>query len=416
MKRQSVALFLETSSGYSRGLLRGITAYVRDCANWSVVLIEVERGSLPPNWLRTWNGDGIIARIETRNVAEFFRGIQIPLIDLSETRYVKEAVWSQTDDAAIAALAAAHFIERRYGNIAFCGDPGFAWSRNRQERFADVVGTEGFQYFAFEATHRYADGFSWDDESNRMREWLQRLPKPVGIFCCYDFLARQVLDVCLNSKLRVPEAVAVLGVDDDALICELADPPLSSVTLDTHAAGYRAAELLHEIMRSGDADSKINKQANKLGRQTREIGAGTDVPSTLEAPLVVRPLGVRLRESTDTVAIPDAEVAKALTFIRENATSNIFIEDVLASTSLSRRVFEYRFKKFVGRSPHDEIQRLRLNLAKRLLAGGNLPVGEIARRAGFKHGEYLTSVFRRSQGMTPTQFRRVMNRESSIRD
>jgi LacI family transcriptional regulator len=416
MIRLSVALFLEASSGYSRGLLRGITTYVRERADWSVVLVDAERGSLPPQWLKAWSGDGIIARIETRGVAEFFKGIEIPIIDLSETRYLEEVVWSKTDDAAIASLAASHFTERKFRNIAFCGDPGFAWSRARQEQFAEIVRASCCNYGTFDATHRYATEFNWESECSRLKAWLQSLPKPVGVFCCYDFLARQVLDACRESKLAVPETVAVLGVDDDALICELADPPLSSIAQDTAAAGYEAASLLDAMMKSG----RRGRTSGKLGHGVRPRSGETifrDVfHGSCDTPLVVRPLSVRMRDSTDTFALPDAEIAKALHFIRQNATKHIFVEDLLASTGLSRRVFEYRFKKFVGRTPHDEIQRVRLNLVKRLLAESNLSVGEIAMRAGFKHGEYLTSVFRRSEGVTPTHYRRIENSNRGTRN
>lgn len=416
MNRLSVALFLEASSGYSRGLLEGITTYVKERADWSVVLVDAERGSLPPQWLKAWSGDGIIARIETRGIAEFFKGIVIPIIDLSETRYLEEVVWSKTDDAAIASLAASHFTDRNFRNIAFCGDPGFAWSRARQKQFAEIVRASCFSYVTFEATHRYAAEFNWESECSRMKAWLQSLPKPVGVFCCYDFLARQVLDACRESKLAVPEAVAVLGVDDDALICELADPPLSSIAQDTAAAGYEAAALLDAMMKSARRGRARDKFGHGVRPRSGETISRDVFHGSCDTPLVVRPLSVKIRDSTDTFALADPEIAKAMHFIRHNSTKHIFVEDVLASTSLTRRVFEYRFKKFVGRTPHDEIQRVRLNIVKRLLAESNLSVGEIAMRAGFKHGEYLTSVFRRTQGMTPTHYRRFADSKRPTRD
>jgi LacI family transcriptional regulator len=197
-----------------------------------------------------------------------------------------------------------------------------------------------------------------------------------------------------------------LGVDDDALVCNLAKPPLTSIAQDTYSAGYSAAQLLDRLMilQQQRGGSKVQRRSM---RQGYDNGAGDGgYENAAEVPIVVKPLGVITRESTDTIAIEDIEVAGALQYIRRNFRQRLSVSDVLQTCSLSRRSMDYRFKKLVGRTPHEEIQRVRLNHVKQLLATTRLPITMIARRAGFAHGEYMTAVFRRVEGTTPTKYRR----------
>jgi LacI family transcriptional regulator len=186
-----------------------------------------------------------------------------------------------------------------------------------------------------------------------------------------------------NSILRLRSVVscevAVLGVDDDHLVCELSKPTLSSVMPDTKRTGYEAASLLDRMM--------DGEQVNT------------------DQPLITQPLGIRVRESTDTLAIEDEEVAKALQYIRRHATANIRVTDILRQVSLSRRALERRFKKWIGHTPHEEIQRVRINRIKQLLSETELSIHEIAERAGFEYHEYMAAAFKRETGVTPTEFR-----------
>jgi LacI family transcriptional regulator len=199
------------------------------------------------------------------------------------------------------------------------------------------------------------------------------------VFACYDILAQQFLDACRDARIAVPEEVAVLGVDNDPVLCELCDPPLSSVIPDTHRTGYLAAELLDRGM------------------------AGEDVP-----PVAYRipPLGIQTRQSTDVLAIDDKAIADAVRLIRRQACEGLTVTDLVRRIPLSRRVLERRFARYMGRSPHAEILRVKLNRVKQLLTETDLPIRAIARRAGFEHPEYLTVAFRRETGLTPQAFRR----------
>jgi len=212
-----------------------------------------------------------------------------------------------------------------------------------------------------------------------MANWLARLPKPIGIMACYDIRAQQLLDLCRELDIAVPEQVAVIGVDNDRLLCDLASPPLSSVIPNAHRSGYEAASLLDSLMQ------------------------GVNVPAVAH---LIKPLGVEARQSTNILAIDDPDVAKALRFIREHANEGINVSDVLRNVPISRRVLEHRFRQCLGRSPHEEILRLKVQRIRQLLQESDLSLQEIALQTGFEHVEYLSTVFKRETGSSPRAFRK----------
>ncbi len=382
MTRRSVALLIETSNGYCRGLLEGIIEFARHRADWSIHLNEQERGATPPEWLWSWQGDGIIARIETDQIGRRLKELTIPIVDLSAARHLIGIPWADTEDRAIVRLAVEHFQEREFTNIAYCGDPGFAWSNSRRDHFQSLTQKLRCHFFEHQVTHRYDAGYQLDHVKRDIANWLQQLPRPIAIMACYDFLAQQILDVCRSLQISVPEEVAVLGVDDDHLLCELSEPTLSSVIPDTRRTGYEAAELLERMMNREHVD--------------------------VHRPLITQPLGVHQRQSTDTIAIDDPDVARTLSYIRRNACLNIRVADVLTQTGLSRRALEHRFVQLVGHTPHEEIHRVRMERIKTLLAETDASVHEISRRAGFEYPEYMAGAFKRSIGLSPTEYREQM--------
>ena len=163
-KRRSVALLVETSNAYSRGLLEGVIAYVKQHSNWSMFVNEQERGADPPKWLTKWKGHGVIARIETDNIARAIKKIGIPVVDLSAARHVPDIPWADTDDRAIAELAVEHFVERGFSNLAYCGDPSFKWSDARCQRFSEIVNERKLSLHTYQAISRYDAAFTLDRE------------------------------------------------------------------------------------------------------------------------------------------------------------------------------------------------------------------------------------------------------------
>ncbi|MBX3438372.1 MAG: XylR family transcriptional regulator [Planctomycetaceae bacterium] len=376
--RYSVALLIETSNGYARGLLEGIIDYVHRHEAWSIYLPEQERGARPPNWLSRWKGDGLIARIETEDVARVVRRSRLPAVDVSAARRVPGIPWVETDDRAIARLAAEHLLQRGFRQLGFCGDPGFNWSLWREEYFKRIVEDAGCECYLHQSLPVTQPGYSWNREKRRLAQWVSRLPRPIGIMACYDIKAQQLLDVCRELNVAVPEEIAVVGVDNDRLLCDLASPPLTSVIPNTHRTGYEAAELLDRLM----AGKRVKVEAH-----------------------LIEPLGVQVRQSSDTLAIDDPEIAAAVRFIREYATTGINVSDVLQRVPLSRRVLESRFRRIVNRTPHEEMMRVRIERVKRLLTDTTISLAAIAARTGFEHVEYLSVAFKREVGQTPRQYR-----------
>jgi len=282
MPRRSVALLIETSNSYSRGVLEGIAQYARHHERWSIFLPEQERGGRPPRWLGQWKGDGFIARIETDEIAGALRRTKLPVVDVSAARHLPDIPWVETDDAAIAELAIKHLLDRGFRNLAYCGDPGFNWSKWRRDNFRNLAESAGVTAHLYDSLSRNDPKYSWNRERRGLAKWLSGLPRPVGIFACYDIQAQKILEVCRELGIAVPEQVAVLGVDNDALLCELADPPLSSVICNTHRTGFEAAALLDQMMDGEQIDA---------------------------VPLLVAPLGIQTRQSTDILAIEDPDVA-----------------------------------------------------------------------------------------------------------
>ena len=243
-----VALLVETSNSYARGILRGVVDYAREHGRWSVYLGEHRRGDQPPPWLERWDGDGVIARIENGRIARAVARCGRPAVDVSAARLLPELPWVETDDRAIAAMAADHLLGCGLRQFGYCGDGQFNWSNWRRDHFRACLRRKGYDCAVYQAP---PGGNDWEREEDDLAGWLRALPKPAGVMACYDIRGRQVLDACRRGGIRVPDEVAVIGVDNDELLCELSDPPLSSVRPDTRRTGYRAAQLLNRLMNGG---------------------------------------------------------------------------------------------------------------------------------------------------------------------
>lgn len=376
--RPSVALLIETSNAYARGLIDGIVAYQREHEMWSIYVGEHVRGARPPAWLRTWKADGIIARIETEAIAAVVRRINVPAVDVSAARKTSDMPWVETDDRKLAQLAARHLIDRGFTSLAYCGEPHFNWSNWREQHFVRSAEQAQCKCYVFEGKSANDKGYSWARERRRLSSWLRQLPKPIGVMACYDFKGQQLLDVCRELDIAVPEQVAVIGVDNDARLCRLCTPPLSSVIPDSRGAGYKAAHILDRMMRG------------------EEVGAEG---------VLISPLGIAERQSSEVTAIEDPDVAVALRYIREHACNGISVADVLKAVPLSRRMLERRFQKLVRRTPRAEIIRIRMERASRLLRETDWSLARIANHAGFADATNLSAVFKKQICISPREYR-----------
>ncbi len=379
---RKVALLVETSNAYARELLHGVRAWLREHGGWTIALGEAGRGAPPPAWLSGWNGDGIIARIETPAIAKAVAATRLPAVDLSAARLLPNLPWLETHDRAVARVAAEHLRERGFQHFAYCGDPRFNWSRWRGDAFVAQLASQGHDCAVFATKEISGNGgaqpVELEKDTAELARWIRKLPKPLAIFAAYDIRGLQVLEVCRRLELHVPDEVAVLGVDNDELLCDLADPPLSSVMPDVRRTGYEAAALLDRMMRG---EKVLNE-----GR-------------------LFEPRGVAVRQSTDVVAVTDRHIATAVRYIRLHACEGIGVADVVKQVPMSRRVLETRFRKLLGCSPHDQILKVKLDRVKQLLSETDLPLVAIADKTGFAHVEYLSVAFKKNVGLTATEFR-----------
>jgi LacI family transcriptional regulator len=375
---RSVALLVETSNHYGRELLHGIRDWVRQHGPWTLHLTAQGRGGTPPPWLAQWQGHGIIARIETPVIEAAVRAVGVPVVNVSAAGLAPEFPRITSDSAALTDLAIRHLRERGFRQFAFCGEARLAWSRTHEANFVRQLSALGHTCAVFPSEE--ADFADRRREWRKLARWIESLPRPVGVMACYDVRGQLVLDVCRELGVKIPDEVAVIGQHNDELLCNLCDPPLSSVIPNPRRSGWEAADLLDRLLR---------------GRKARKL--------TVEIP----PLGVATRQSTDVVAVADRQIAAAMRFIREHAGENIGVTDVLRAVPMSRTLLERKFKQFLGFTPYEQIQRTRLERARDLLTSTDLAVGEIASRAGFSSPEYLSAAFKAGTGLSPREYRRA---------
>ena len=377
-----VALIVDAAKPYDRKIIGGVAQYVKERGDWSLYVEEDPLQKLPD--LRCWQGHGIIANFDDRKVAAAVRGLKTPVVGVGggfgwydpESRIPYFA----SDDQAVAQLAADHLLERGFRRLAFYGYPRTRinqWSENRSRAFLQRAHDAGIAcsiYAGRQETVR-----RWSELQRELIAWVQSLEKPVGLMACNDVRARHVLEACRAIGLRVPEDIAVIGVDNDEVICDLTNPPLSSVEQGAQRMGYEAAALLDRLMD---------------GRKTQPLR------------FVVQPVGVIARQSTDILAIEDPDVATAVRYIREHACRGIQIGDVVKQVGVSHSTLKNRFKATLGRTLHAEIQRVQIDRAKQLIAETDLPLKQVAVQAGFQYVQYLNRLFHKRVGQTPAQLRR----------
>lgn len=378
-----VALLIETSREYGRGVLRGIVRYARLHGPWAFYVTPGDLEQALPE-MKHWGGTGIISRIETPRVAQAILATGLPVValDLSEKQLAEGNPLSQipelvTDSYHAAQLAAIHLVERGFRNYAFVGIADRIWSKRRRDSFVKHIKQAGYNVHIYEPPKNKQDR-EWGREQKFMAEWLRKLPKPIGLMACNDDRGREVLEACRAANVGVPEEVAVVGVDNDELLCELANPALSSVVLNAEHGGFEAAALLDRLM---------------SGRQT--------TPERIS----VEPLQVVTRMSTDVVALEDIEVAHAIRYINENSGQSIRVKDIIHTLGISRRTLEIRFRRAIGKSMNERIQQAHLERAKKLLLETDLPLPKVAEASGYNSTSYLAVVFHEAFGMTPAKFR-----------
>jgi len=375
--RPSVALVVETHSRIGREMLKGIGRFLRTHAAWDTYVAAEGGGPLPAG-LRNWQGDGVIATIPSCEIEKHYIDLGVPVVNVSAVEQMEQIASVLSQDQAIGRMGAEHFIERGFRDLAYFGLPEIWYSHRRGEGFAQAACEEGFDPIIYD--HPPLREEDWPRWRADARDWLATLPTPIGVMACDDNQGRTLLAVCREMGLRVPEDVAILGVDNDDVLCELCTPPLSSIEIGGEARGFEAASLLAKLL-------------EKRPSPTR--------------PLEIPPQRVETRQSTDVLELDDREVALAIRYIRSHAHRPINVSDLLDVVSISRKSLEIRFAESLGKSPGQVIRQAHLRRAKMLLTDTDYPLAEIAKRAGLRSAKTLCELFRRYEDMTPTDYRRT---------
>lgn len=374
-----VALIIETSKMYGREILLGIGRYLVVHGAWSIFTHERGQDDADPSWLANWKGDGIITRSMDFKLCRRAHQHGIPVVSLRHLFDEPEFPTVFPDQRLIGERVAEHFITRGFRHFGYCGVAGNkAWERRRFAAFTDMVKAQGGDCTEYKPTYMADAEKNWEREQAAMIAWLKRLPKPVGIMTAHDSQGVQLLDACRRAGIRVPDEVAVVSVDNDPVLCELASPPLSSLDQNAQKLGFEAAALLDRLMRGEKVET---------------------------ANYFFEPGEVVTRQSSDVVTVKDANVSKAIRFIRENGCRKINGTNIAAAAGQSRRALEKKFRAYTGRTPMEEVNSIRLRRLKQLLTETDLVLPAVAERSGFNYQEYMSRFFKKHTGLSPGAYR-----------
>lgn len=375
-----VALIIETSKAYGREILLGISRYLKLHGAWSIFTQERGQNDPDPPWLARWDGDGIITRSLDFKQCRRARKRGIPIVSVRHLFDRPEFPTVFPDQAVIGERIARHFISRGFRHFGYCGVAGYKlWERRRRAAFTRQVEECGGDWQEYKPTYMSDAEMNWEEEQEALIEWLEKLPKPAAIMTAHDSQGVQILDACRRAGLTVPDEIAVVSVDNDPVLCELASPPLSSLDQNAQKLGFEAAALLDRMMQ-GESIEPAN--------------------------YYFEPGEIVTRQSSDIVAVKDPNVAKAVRFIRENAFGEISSKAIAHAAGVSRRALEKKFRASTGHTPMEEAQAIRLRRIKELLVESTCILPDIAEQCGFTYHEYMSRFFKKHTGLTPGSYRK----------
>ena len=386
-----ILLLTDFSSGYSRNLLKGIVRYSKEVGNWSFQRMPLyyrmlygENGVV--EWAKKWQADAIIAQLSDVNI-ELLNDLNIPII-VQNYRDRNKAVSNLTGDYFnTGVMAAKFFLNRGYRNFAFYGFKGAIWSRERADGYSHEIEKQGYKLAVLENDNK--DKEEWSYNHTVLGNWLQSLPKPVALFACDDHFALQISETCNVYNINVPDDIAILGVDNDDLLCNISDPSLSSIVLDVENGGYNAGKLLHQLI-------------------TKEI--------TEPFNIVVNPLIIERRKSTEKYAVSDKNIRTILNYIEKNYANHLSVEELVKQVPLSRRVLEKKFKEETGESLYQYIQNYRIDQFTRLLITTDYSLFEAALQSGFENYKNVSRIFRKYKSLSPAEYRKRYKCTSSVEE
>ena len=376
MKSRKIGIIIEGRVAYERNVLLGIRDFAAQRPEW-ILRLELP-GRHVKRFVKTWQPDGILFQSAGMTAATRRALLETgcPAIHVSESRDALPVPCVGLDNQRIGQLAAEYFLGRAFRNFAFVGVRDAVFSRARRDSFVAGLRAEGRSALTFELPAS-RPGLNLKTE-RCLRNWLVDLPKPCALFAVHDECSLLLATLAREEGIQVPEDIAILGSDDDSLVCELASPKLSSICVPDRRVGWVAAERLAAMLEK---------------RQTKGL-------------VLLPPQGIAARQSTDVRQTEDETVNRVLRYIAAEFHRRLNVEEILRTVGVSRRVAERGFKRHLGRSPLQELHRHRVEYARYLLLNGREPLHRIADRCGFADASQFVNVFRRQTGMTPGRFRR----------
>jgi LacI family transcriptional regulator len=374
-----IALIVREDSFYIRGLLHGVTLFARPHAPWVFLMARPNPDGL--KLARQWRPEGVITNTDTAALESGVLSLRCPSVNVGNVLFHPRIPWVATDDRLVGRMAADYFLDRGFQHFAFYGLNDARFSVERQASFALRLQEWGCELSSLTTAMSKSKPSTGMPARQALHRWLSKLPKPLAIFACNDSTGRELAEACHEQGLAVPEQIALLGADDDKLLCELAWPPLSSITLPVEQIGFQAASLLQTLMQ----DPRRAEPAH---------------------PILLPPRGVTSRQSSDIFAINDPHIAASLQFIRQHLHKPIGVRDILRQVPVARRTLEQQFRAVLRRSPLQEIRRARLERVQTLLTDTELSMSAIAQRCGFHSPERMSAVFHQELGTSPRAYRR----------
>lgn len=386
MTKRRVAFMLDLDWPFKRhhGVFAGTQEYAREHDRWECILDAHPERTLEKRRGGRLVYDGIIARVEAP-LGEAAKRLGVPIVNVWASSPVKDVPLVSPDFAAVGRMAAEHLMGRGFRHFGFLGFTRQRPNKASRKAFEETVRQAGYDCSAFMVPPRYAARANdWGVFNARLEKWIDSWQTPIGVNVSYDILCRYLACACARKGVPVPREAALLGTHNELIVCNHPEPSLSSIELGYERVGYRAAELLDAMMDGQPAPAK---------------------------PILLEPAGLMARQSTDVLAVEDPLVGRALRFMAEHGHERIHVPDVATAAHVTRRTLERRFRRVLGRSINDEISRLRVERAKRLLIESRKPMKLLAGEAGFHNAVQMCAVFKRVEGITPSQYRREHRRK-----
>ena len=390
-KIPKVILLIEDASSYCRELIRGISRYAQLKGPWTIYR-DIHNSSYSHgliyrkeffDHLHNIDADGLITRSPKKSMQITQKGVPT-IIAITETDAPEDMPRLDIDHIKVGEMAAEYYIEKGYKNFAFYGNIKYYWTARRYKGFSDYIQQAGYQAYCYDHPSMTAikeKGF--DFKLRNLADWLKTLPKPTGIMACSDSWAVNVIEAAKIAGIHIPEQLALMGVDNDEPICESCFPRLSSIALSGELGGYNMAELLDNLMKG----EKICGQR-----------------------ILVKPVQVVTRTSTDIMAVSDADVAQSLQYIRANQRNLIQVTDVAESVGVSLRTLQNKFRQTLDRTILEEIKNTRISYAKELLLNSDMNVSEISDYMLFPGINSFSRYFKDETGLSPMEYRKQYGR------